>query len=212
MNLFKDTFSYIEQVTNWGTNNLVDIAEIKRVKAINFSLLVGILSMTTFNILYAVINLNKLYPVIAVYSLFFILFFVIFYLNKNENHLLAKLLFNIGVFVPTFIHSVMFSGSEPGFHYYFLLYALLPVLYWSLKDWHYIIFFLVINLLTFIYVEFICSNTNLLFPFPESSLLLFRSMSMILSFLTIALLMLLYQYQVENQCLDRVLNNYYLKK
>jgi len=197
MGFSTNTISKLENIVQWGTDDVTDAPEIKRLRITNYSLLIALFTLVFFNIFYAIVDFWLLLPVIINYDIFIIVFVIALFLNKNNHHLAAKLLLHLGISIPTFIHTALLSGSEPGIHFYFLLYALLPVLYWSLKDFAYILFFLFLNLGAFIYVEFFVSSENMMAAFPESSIFFFRLISMILSFLSIVLLILLYQYQVE---------------
>ncbi len=190
--------SKIEQVGQWGTNRTENSSELKRIRTTNYSLIIAIFTTVTFHIFYTVVDFWLLLPVIINYDIFLFVFVTGLFLNKNNHHTWAKLFLHFGIFTPTFIHTVLLSGNEPGIHYYFLMYALLPVLYWSLKDFRFILFFLLINLASFIYVEFFTLAENMPIPFPENSVFFFRLISMILSFLSIAILILLYQYQAEH--------------
>jgi signal transduction histidine kinase len=197
MKFLTNAISKLENIVQQGTDTITDTPEIKRIRITNYSLLIAILTVGSFNIFYTIVDFWRLLPVIINYDIFIFVFVIALFLNKNNHHLAAKLLLHLGISIPTLIHTTLLSGSEPGIHFYFLLYALLPVLYWSLKDFAYILFFLFFNLAAFIYVEFFVSAENMMAAFPESSIFFFRLISMILSFLTIAFLILLYQFQAE---------------
>ena len=197
MKFLTNAISKLENIVQQGTDTITGTPEIKRIRITNYSLLIAILTIVSFNIFYTIVDFWRLLPVIINYDVFIFVFVIALFLNKNNHHLAAKLLLHLGISIPTLIHTTLLSGSEPGIHFYFLLYALLPVLYWSLKDFAYILFFLFFNLAAFIYVEFFVSAENMMAAFPESSIFFFRLISMILSFLTIAFLILLYQFQAE---------------
>jgi len=198
MGILLNTISKLKTIGHWETTDVQDASEVKRLKITNYSLLIALFTLVSFNIFYAIVDFWLLLPVIINYDIFILVFVIALFLNKKSYHLSAKLLLQFGIFLPTLIHTTILSGSEPGIHFYFLLYALLPVLYWSLKDFGYILFFLFINLGAFIYVEFFVTAENMIAPFPENSIMFFRLASMVLSFLSIVLLILLYQYQAEN--------------
>ncbi|MBN1250966.1 MAG: HAMP domain-containing histidine kinase [Bacteroidales bacterium] len=85
------------------------------------------------------------------------------------------------------------------------MYSIIPIVFWSLKQLEYIIFLFFINLFAFYYVEFYSTADNVFFKFPENTLLFFNTFSIILSFVTIVLVILLFQSQVEKN--EKLLQN-----
>jgi len=204
MSFTKNILIKIEQVGQWGTDYVTDFSELKRVRLTNYSLLIAIFSILIFNFFYGLTDFWLLLPIILNIDVFLSVYFIALFVNKKGYHLLAKLLLHSGIFIPVFINTAILAGKEPGNHYYFLLFAVLPVLYLSLKDFRYILFFLFINLASFLYVEFFTVTENMPVLFPENSIFFFRIVTVTLSFLTVAIVIFIYQQQAESN--EKILN------
>lgn len=83
------------------------------------------------------------------------------YFNK------AKFVFLISLVVALSFLSIVNYGPKPGLHFYFIVFAFLPLPMWSLRKRVFPICYFVLNISLFIYVEFFKDKLSVLVNFPD---------------------------------------------
>ncbi len=178
--------------------NESDKAEQRRIRLVQFCNLVGVGSVVLYDLLYLVADWRRLYPV-TLTTLATVLFFVLsISLNQRGRFELAKVSFSLGLLSSMLVATGVFLGKEPGIHFYFLLFALTPILIWNFRQIFAILLFMSLNLLSFFYVQFWQPSAWILIqPFPAAWDVFFRIMSIVAVYATIAGILIFYQYLGE---------------
>ena len=197
MNILTFFINKFKTFAKFGTENINSASEIRYIKLTNYGCLIAILSLLIFNLTYTIADFNELWPLIINYDIAIPFVIFAFYLNKNKHFNASKLVLHSSVIIVTITGTVFLSGRQTGIHYYFLLYSILPIVFWPLKQFKYILFFFIVNLSAFFYVDFFSSTEVLLLKFPDNSLLFFNVFSTTFSFLTIGFIFLLFTNQAN---------------
>ena len=165
----------------------------------NYCLFIGILGILTYGILDFFVNPNILIPVFSK-SLVFVLFFICgLIFNSLKKHEFAKHCLGIGSVSIIFYVTGYEYGKHSHMHLFFVLFGLMPVLLWSLKQWYYIVLYLLVNVLCFFYVEFLMPQALIHTHFPENGEFIFALTTMGFTFFTVMGMILLFKKLLENK-------------
>jgi diguanylate cyclase (GGDEF)-like protein len=171
-------------------------SERRMVHLTQFCNLIAVASVLLYSGFYVLADWALLYQVALVNFAWLALFGASLWLNKHRRFNLAKVVFSLGLFASMFAATGVYIGKEPGIHFYFLLFALVPVLIWSFKDLGYILFFTAINLAGFIYVQFLFpENAAYIDIFPPNWILPLNIISIVAVYVTILAILAFLQYQ-----------------
>jgi diguanylate cyclase (GGDEF)-like protein/hemerythrin-like metal-binding protein len=123
----------------------------RMVRMTNLAALVGAILYLIFAFFYASLDLKTLFPAIVPVSLVIPLLLFTIYLNYKQRYTIANRLMNLAVSIPVFINLWFFFGNGIGCHYFFILFAMLPVItIFNKKRW--IIFLSSMNLAFFVLI------------------------------------------------------------
>lgn len=195
---FERISSLIWKKEQSNTDAAID-AENRRNHLAKVTCTIALSSYVLYIIIYSIIDFYYLWPMILNLAVFAIVFVVALVLLRKRKFMSAKILSLFSMTLSIFIGSALLIGRPPGIHIYFFLIALLPIVIWSFDHRGLITFFFLLNISCFFYVEYLVTTRNVLIPFPEEYIILIRSISYIISFIIIALTILLYQKLAENK-------------
>lgn len=173
-------------------------AESRRNHLTKITCYIAFISYLLYCTIYSVIDFQYLWPMIANLAFFSISFLIALFLLRKEKFTSAKILALTSMTISMFIGSGLI-GRQTGIHIFFFLISLFPIVIWSFDHRRKIIFFFLLNILCFFYVEYLLPSDRVIIPLPEENLILIRSISYSISFIIIALIILLYQKLAENK-------------
>jgi len=175
-----------------------DDAEVRRLALLQFSALLGIVSMLGYAGLHLVVSWQTL-GANALLSLGCIpCYGLVMVLNRQGYPHLAKVVFCTVLTGSMFLATYVFLGKTPGMHFFFLLAALVPLLYWELKRFVPIFFFMALSLAGFSLVEFRSEEIGLLVPtFPPHWVAFYNAMSFLATFVTVVVLLVYFQFRAD---------------
>ncbi|WP_411823342.1 sensor histidine kinase [Leptospira sp. 'Mane'] len=176
-----------------GATDDLDFELILRLQITNFASIFGVASNITYSILFVLWGLpgGIALPLINLGSIFFIGLPV--YLNHIRKYNLAKFVLLIALSVDSFAATDLFFGDLLGGHYYFLIFALIPFVIFPYEAKITSVFFFLINLLLFFYIEYFAKPPFLITDGPFHSVVIqnfFRILSISICYLGIATVML----------------------
>ena len=186
----------ISKIGAYGTEDIVDIKEIRRIQITNYSIVIAIFSIVVYDILFSLFYFKYIFDLLLILNSFIPLLLVSLFVNKYRYYLLAKILLMTSLTSFIFISTAIYLGTVSGLHFYFILFAISSVLLWSEKKFIYSIIFFIINSACFIYVEFFADG-NVIYDFNDNYIHFIRLFSIITSLITILLVVAIYQSQSD---------------
>jgi signal transduction histidine kinase len=177
--------------------------EIRRTRIVNYIGIISIMNMMLFVGIYSILDFKLFLPAINFLSISSIGIVGIIYLNLRGFFYLAKILISIAnPFSMTY--SIGFIvGTEADFQVYLLLSTIIPIFIWSFKQKWYLIFFVCINLVLYILLEFYPILFSNQITLPSNYLEFFQKSSVIICFLSLgaAVAIMHYYYSVQEKIL-----------
>lgn len=197
--------SFLGGLLEFRTPELVDNAERRRLALLQFSSLLGIFSMLVYASMYALADPVVLrLPILMTFACI-PAYALVYFLGRRGRSAAAKFLFNLILGGSIFCATWFLIGKGPGMHHFFFLSALVPLLYWQLREYPSIVLFMGANLAGFALVEGRRDESSILVhDFPRAWLGFFDVMSMLAVFLTIVILLVYFQRRADEDA--RVLN------
>jgi hypothetical protein len=179
-----------------GTQSEAVASERRHILLTNFACVVSIASTILFDGLYAAADVRILWPVIAGLSVFLPAFIGAIAANRFGYHAAAKLALCGGQSSLMWVCTGVFLGRETGMHFYFLLFAMVPFLCWSLRHPWPIAFFFLLDFACFLYVEYLLPQHAVFIPaFPLDHVRTFQLLSLLGIFSSVVLTVALSLHQ-----------------
>ena len=132
-----------------------DSNEKRRLKLISAISIISFLSVWVFVTIYIILDVNQLAFRIKLLGLMSIGTLIPLALNRFKLYLLAKIIVSSYNTILMLLFVILFRADTTNGHVFFLIYGLIPIFVWSARDWPYIAFFYAINVLCFIFIEFV---------------------------------------------------------
>ena len=183
---------------NYQTKNSKTEIEIKQQQLVKSTSVIGIYAYILHAIIYSYLDIHELWPASIVLLCFSALFILIKSLIKRNRYEMAKHILSVNISITVLIITALLIGPKPKIHFYFLVFALLPVLLWSFKHMQNLIIYFTLNVLLFFLVEFKIEPTNALLEFPDKYTPHIAGFTYAFSFLLIAYIIIIYQKLSEN--------------
>mgnify|MGYP000359707319 CR=1 FL=1 len=126
---------HIKAIGNLGTD-LPDRNEsfYRLVRIINYANLLGLACFIFYIILYAIVDFQSYLPVIITILLFSPFFFLSLLMNKMHKYLWSRFYFQLAITVSILACTAIFVGKTTGVHYFFLVFAAMPALVWTVGN------------------------------------------------------------------------------
>lgn len=170
---------FVSNILDVGKTNDLTIDSLVRVQVTNLVTVLVILSNIQYSLFFFYFQIPGLVPVVAVNGCISVSLFSIFYLNRIGKYHLAKTILISLISVPITFSAFFYLGPEPGIHYFYLIFIILPFVLFSYENKLFIFFFLLLNLILYDYFEFFCEKYN--YEFGST-----HSRSFIINFLRIS--------------------------
>ncbi|MCZ8344113.1 MAG: HAMP domain-containing sensor histidine kinase [Leptospira sp.] len=154
----KKLIEWVSRVLDVGKTNDLTVDSLVRVQITNLVTVLVILSNVQYTALFFYFQIPGLIPVTLVNGGIAFGLFGVFYLNKIGKYHLAKTILISFISVPITFSAFFYLGPEPGIHYFYLIFIILPFVLFSYENKFLIFFFLVLNLILYDYFEFFCKS------------------------------------------------------
>ncbi len=174
-----------QNIINSGTPYQTSLFDQRKVRILNILYLISILSAETYNIVYLIIDCSQFWLPIVVSNIFVIICVLGIILNRYNKILLSQHLLCSGLTLVTYVNTFFFLGAAAYIHFYFLLFAVSPLLVWRLKQLLPILFYFTANTFLFIYAEFLWNPANALIVFPAKIAMLVGVFTVISTFFSL---------------------------
>ena len=176
----------------------MDDPEKRRLSLLQFSALVGMLSMVGYAGLHALADWQVLGGPILITLGCIPLYALVMVLNYRGYSLVAKLLFCSVLTGSMFVVTYFYLGRTPGMHFFFLLAALVPLLLWKIQQFLPIVIFMVLSLTSFLLVEYRVDESFILIKdFPQAWILFYRGMSVVAVYVTLVIILAYFQHRAD---------------
>jgi diguanylate cyclase (GGDEF)-like protein/hemerythrin-like metal-binding protein len=153
-----------------GNQNDYSGAKQRTIQLTNILAIAGMLGSLGFALLFLSIDPNTMFPPASLgLTTVFLLIFV-FLLNMRKQYELASVWLLLAISIPVFINLRIYLGFRTGYHIFFILFSLLPVLLFSQRRWFLVILFSGINLSFFFLTYRYIPSTTLVAALSKSLL------------------------------------------
>lgn len=156
----------INSLTSIGVEFGETLLEKRKIKFLNVLYIIAIINNNAYLISYSLVDFNLLLPLIISAGLFNIMFFGGLILTKFNQIELSKHI--IAIASPGTISVAIFGyiGTSINLHFYYLLFAVMPLVLWDLKQVKQVLFYFILNsaLFAYSYSFFDSSNPQLIYP------------------------------------------------
>jgi signal transduction histidine kinase len=153
----------------------------KSIFFLKITIIVSFAGFLLYALFYTIISASVLLPIIITVSVFLLLDIVIYIEYRKKWYKLAKYsimnLLSSTIFVIVFI----FMGPAPGVHYFFLVFAVLPILLFSYKNIYSWLAYAIISIALFIWAEIYLQVSLQPTDLPESILIPFKIATIVIT-------------------------------
>jgi signal transduction histidine kinase len=183
-------------LVNLGVGEASRSAEVRQVRLTNATVLFAMASVLVYNVIYLSLSPSVLWAAAVVTVACLGLYVAVLALNARGHHHAAKVVHTITT-LSALVVSTTF-GVGQGIQYYFYIFAILPPLLWSPKQWPWIALMLILTLVGYLGVEAV-SPALLEGRLPLELRAWFRLPAVVLSFVSLVAVVLVAQGQVERR-------------
>ena len=139
----------IKKIIDTGIDGEQTIADRQTIQFTNAGAILRIASLIPFILLYVIINPSAFWPLIIVHTSSILLLLLTFHFNATRQYLIASVWANIMVSLSVFINLWFFFGNLTSNHFFFILFALFPIITIPRKQKCAIVAMLLMNLVFF---------------------------------------------------------------
>lgn len=188
----------ISDIINWGVQFESTFYEKRKVRLLNILYLISIVSAEFYCVIYSILSFKTLYPAIIGINLFILVNIYGMYLNKINKrnisgHLLCSSMTGIAI-----VNTFFILGTSTFVHFYFLLFALAPILVWKLKQILRILLYFSVNTAIFIYAHFFWNNSAISQIFPTQFILPISVITIVTTFVSLLAALWVNQNYIED--------------
>jgi len=184
-------------IINSGTNYQNSLLDKRRVRYLNILYIISICSAETYSVIYSLIDFKLLLPLILFSNIFVLLCAIGILLNRINKTVVSQHLFCILIIGITSITTFAQIGTVANSHFYFLLFAMAPILVWRLKQIIPILFYFSISTFLFIYAQFIWNPLHNLIIFPSEYAKLVSAFTVLGTFISLLAALWINYIQIE---------------
>lgn len=192
MNVVKKERNWIFRLSSLGVTN----AEERQNRLTEVYAGFTIIGMLLYAATYLIMD-RRLWPQIVVQLVFIVPPVISLYLIRKQKINLAKIVLCYAAPWPVVIGSLFFLGKEAGTHFYLLLFATLPFTLWSYSGRYHINVLFYLNLGLFFFIEIFNPETWLITRLPEQFIRYHTITCYITCFVSVGVVLLLYQIAAE---------------
>ncbi len=150
----------IRKMLHYGQLESLSHTQNRKIFNVNLATFIAIAStlLYSFNLLVFIGSDVAMVNFIAS-SPFLILYLVPLWFNYSHQHTYASLMISVSITASVALSIWVISGSLFNLHYYFILFAIAPLLFFSSKSWLTLLFLYFVNISLFIRIEYFPINT-----------------------------------------------------
>lgn len=161
---------WLKDIINSLTSNGVEFGETllekRKIRFLNVLYIIAIINNNSYLISYSLVDFDLLLPLIISAGLFNIMFFGGLILTKFNHIELSKHV--IAIASPGTVTVAIFGyiGTSINLHFYYLLFAVMPLVLWDLRQVKQVLFYFILNsaLFAYSYSFFDSSNPQIIYP------------------------------------------------
>jgi signal transduction histidine kinase len=157
--------------------------EKRRIKLVNYIILISIISDIIIISFYSLIGFRELKTPIIILIIFLAIFPIGLLLNHSGKHQAAKIFIILTNTTLTSFFCIYFLGPEAGIHAFLLIFGLIPLFIWPYEKTKLIAFFFLLNLFLYIAIEFLPLPFFNKASIPSEFAPLTRGVAVLISFL-----------------------------
>ena len=139
----------------WGCEDVDSAIEKRKIVNTNAAVPIALVSMTFYGLIYIATGNPALIKSLYCEIPFFVVFSTVPMLNKNGHISLSRWLFCFSLTGSVFAVILFAQGGFLGLHQYFLLFALVPLMFFPLSRWGAVLFFFTLNISLFMFSEYV---------------------------------------------------------
>lgn len=144
----------------WGCEHAASATENRKIFNTNVAVLIALGSISFYGLINIATGNSALLKVTLSYLPYYGIYGVIPWLNRWGYTNLASWLFCLSLTSVIFTVMLIAEGSYLGIHFYFLLFALVPIMFFPLSRWRAIIFLFLVNIFAYIFSEYVGINAD----------------------------------------------------
>lgn len=193
----KKLIFYLRKLLYIGFANDLTVDSLARVQVTNLVTILVILSNFQYSLFFCYFGvpsylfINILNCTIALFLLY------VFFLNHNGKYHVAKVFLVSIMPIPVSVCTFFFLGPEPGIHYFYLIFAIVPFVIFSFDHKYLILVYFFANVAFYLYFEFIAVSYQFNFNSNHSRIFCinFFRLTSVISCLTLVALFMMYFLQ-----------------
>ncbi len=155
-------------ISSFGVEYGETLLEKRKIRFLNVLYIIAIINNNSYLISYSLVDFELLLPIIVSAGLFNIMFFAGLVLTKFNHIELSKHI--IAIASPGTVSVAIFGyiGTTINLHFYYLLFAVMPLVLWDLKQIKQVSFYFILNSVLFIYSYSFFDSTNPPIAYPPN--------------------------------------------
>ncbi|ADE11473.1 diguanylate cyclase [Sideroxydans lithotrophicus ES-1] len=179
----------------WGCDGVESYSLQRKIFHVNVAALIAILSMAFFAVFNALTGNPALIRSNLLQIPFYFIVLVVPWLNRHGQAGMARWVLSLSITTAVSTNIWIANGSWLDLHFYFLLFALVGVVFFPIRQWASIVFLFVLNASLFIYCEYVGVKPDpTLFLLGENMTTMFRSAFVSTSLFTLLFITWLGEY------------------
>ena len=150
----------LRKILSYGQLESISYTQNRKIFNVNSASLIAVVSALLYSLnLLIFIDINVAIVNIIAALPFLLLYLVPIWLNYHYYHKYARLLISASITASVFFSILVISGTHFDLHYYFILFSIVPLLFFSSREWYSLLFFYFINIGLFVKIEYFGINT-----------------------------------------------------
>lgn len=151
----KKIIQAIRKILHYGQLESISNTQNRKILNVNAASLIAIISalLYSFNLLIFIDANTAMINFIAALP-FLVLYLIPIWLNYHYHHKYASWMISASITTSVAFSIWVISGTFFNLHYYFILFAIVPLLFFSSKDWYASLLFYFINIGFFVRIEY----------------------------------------------------------
>ncbi|TAL63406.1 MAG: HAMP domain-containing histidine kinase [Bacteroidetes bacterium] len=178
---------------NTNFNSGLSDAEQRRIKLLQQFNYIAIFSHLLYIVIYLSLDFKLFYPLAINLFVFIIPLIISLKLIDKGKYNAAKIIMTYLEPIPVIFGSILFLGREAGFHFFLLLFSILPMTLWTFNYKRYTISLFLLNVLSFLLIQYVNLDQYSITKLPSEYTLFHAASCYIISFMVVGYVIVWYQ-------------------
>lgn len=179
----------------WGCEHLDGTTAKRKIFNTNVAALIALGSIGFYGLIYIASGNSALMKSALCSIPFCAVFSTVPFLNKKQHTNLSRWVFSFSLTAVISVVILVAQGSFSGIHQYFLLFALVPTMFFPLSRWGAVLFFFLLNISLFMFVEYVGVTPDAaMYELPQWFVTAIHASFHFTSFLTLLFIVWLSEY------------------